>query len=101
MGIPEQQRVLFERAQKDMDLISSGQPPINCKFESLLLDGGTKTYRSDDYEITEWKQLFSLNDVIFQKRGISITFKSRFPGALPSGDIVANTWLEPVSQPAP
>jgi len=101
MTIPEKQQMLFERAQRDLDLISSGQPPINCKLKGLLLDGGTKTYGSDDYEITEWKQLFSLNDVIFQKRGISITFRSRFPGALPPGDIVANTWLEPVSQPTP
>ena len=90
-AIPKKQRLLFERAQRDLDFIFAGGTPTTCKSAEVILDGGTKTYGFDDYQIVEWRQLLTINGVNFQKRGISIQFNTDFHDAS-----AAYVWLEPV-----
>ena len=100
-SMPTRTKILFEHAEQDMDLISSGQQPIWCKFDGMLLDGGTKIYSGIDYEITDWKELRKIDGFIFKKCGVSIKFKSKFPGAYLSGETVENTWLVAVYKATP
>jgi hypothetical protein len=94
--IPESQRLLIEQAQKDLELVASGKDPSSLKRKLVTFDGGTTTFECEEYEITVWKELVTLNKVLFQKRGISISFHAQHSSEYSHRDIVANTWLEPL-----
>ena len=94
--IPESQRQLIERAQKDLELVASGKNPSSLKRTIVEFDGGTTTFECEEYKITLWKELVTLNKILFQKRGISISFHPQYSSEYSQQDIVANTWLEPL-----
>jgi hypothetical protein len=96
LKIPEPQKLLIEQAQKDLELVASGKDPSTLKRKFVTFDGGTTTFECEGYEITLWMELVTLNKLLFQKRGISISFHAHYSSEYSQRDIVANTWLEPL-----
>ncbi|MBK7292204.1 MAG: hypothetical protein IPI84_00005 [Holophagaceae bacterium] len=93
-SIPAEKLGLFIRAQRDIDLIVSGQEPVFCTLGGVWLDGGTKSYSCSDYVITYWKEIRQINGVDCTRKGVSIKFNTAFLGMNRPFDDVSHTWIE-------